>query len=93
MIVGLQADQPLKRTCKPKGGYSVVKKALEAYGYEPGERLRVYETDVVTHNDLTFSIYTDEVSFRVWCLVICYTSMEVLKTPWTDTFCLHIYLR
>ncbi|KAL7506221.1 hypothetical protein ACHAXN_003493 [Cyclotella atomus] len=60
VIVGLQADEPLKRTCKPKGGYGVVKKALEAYGYTPGERLRVYETDVVTHNDLTFSIYTEE---------------------------------
>jgi hypothetical protein len=39
-----------------------VKKALEAYGYEPGEKLKVYQTDVTTHNDLTFSIYTDKVS-------------------------------
>jgi hypothetical protein len=61
VIVGLQAEEPLRRTCKPRGGFGVVNKALEAYGYEPGERLRFYETDVTTHNDLTFSIYTDEV--------------------------------
>lgn len=64
IIVGLQADAPLKRTCKPRGGFGVVKKALEAYGYEPGEKLKVYANDVTTHNDLTFSIYTDKVSFE-----------------------------
>ena len=62
LILGLQADEPLKRTCKPRGGFGVVKKALEAYGYEPGEQIKVYQTDVTTHNDLTFSIYTDKVS-------------------------------
>lgn len=61
IIVGLQADAPLKRTCKPKGGFGIVKKALEAYGYEPGERLKVFATDVTTHNDLTFSMYTAKV--------------------------------
>lgn len=61
VIVGLQADEPLKRTCKPHGGYGVVKKALEAYGYEPGEKLKAFKEDVVTHNDLTFSMYTDKV--------------------------------
>ena len=63
IIVGLQADAPLKRTCKPKGGFGVVQKALESYGYEPGEKLKAFSTDVTTHNDLTFSIYTDKVSF------------------------------
>ena len=60
IIVGLQADEPLKRTCKPHGGYGVVKKALESYGYTPGEKLKAFEHDVITHNDLTFSMYTDE---------------------------------
>ncbi|KAL9178626.1 hypothetical protein ACHAXT_001964 [Thalassiosira profunda] len=60
VIVGMQADEPLKRTCKPHGGYGVVRKALEAYGYEPGEKLRAFKDDVVTHNDLTFSMYTDQ---------------------------------
>lgn len=43
------------------GGYGVVKKALSAYGYEPGEKLKAFKTDVITHNDLTFSMYTDKV--------------------------------
>lgn len=59
IIVGMQADEPLRRTCKPHGGYGVVKKALEAYGYEPGEKIKTFEHDVKTHNDLTFSMYTD----------------------------------
>ena len=67
VIVGLQSEEPLKRTCKPKGGFGVVKKALESYGYEPGEKIKFYETDVTTHNDLTFSIYTDDVSFCWLC--------------------------
>ncbi len=65
VIVGIQADEPLKRTCKPRGGFGVVKKALRAYGYEPGEKLKVYQSDVITHNDLTFSIYTDEVRIKL----------------------------
>ena len=64
VIVGLQSDEPLKRTCKPHGGYGVVRKALEAYGYEPGEKLRAFKDDVVTHNDLTFSMYTDKVRMK-----------------------------
>lgn len=59
IIVGMQADEPLRRTCKPHGGYGVVKKALEAYGYEPGEKIKAFHHDVKTHNDLTFSMYTD----------------------------------
>lgn len=59
IIVGIQADEPLRRTCKPHGGYGVVKKALEAYGYEPGEKIKAFKNHVTTHNDLTFSMYTD----------------------------------
>lgn len=65
IIVGLQAEEPLRRTCKPHGGYGVVKKALDGYGFEPGEKLKAFKEDVETHNDLTFSMYTDEVSFLV----------------------------
>ena len=65
VIYGLQAEEPLMRTCKPKGGYGVVKKALEGYGYEVGEGLKVYEKEVCTHNDLVFGIYTEEVSYHV----------------------------
>ena len=62
IIVGMQSDEPLKRTCKPHGGYGVVENALIAYGYEPGEKLKAFKDDVVTHNDLTFSMYTSKVS-------------------------------
>lgn len=61
VIVGLQGDKPLQRTCKPHGGYGVVKKALDAYGYTPaGEKLQAFKDNVITHNDLTFSMYTDK---------------------------------
>ena len=60
VIVGFQGDKPLQRTCKPHGGYGVVKKALDAYGYTQGEKLQAFKDNVVTHNDLTFSMYTDK---------------------------------
>ena len=50
------------------GGYGVVKKALSAYGYEPGEKLKAFKTDVITHNDLTFSMYTDKVRKSCNCV-------------------------
>jgi formate C-acetyltransferase len=61
IIKGLQTDAPLKRSCKPKGGFSTVEKALTSYGYQPNDAMkRVYTEDVKTHNDLIFSMYTKE---------------------------------
>jgi pyruvate-formate lyase len=88
IIVGMQSDEPLKRTCKPHGGYGVVKNALIAYGYEPGEKLKAFKDDVMTHNDLTFSMYTSKVNRN------CEHWLLIEDTSWCSYhlyFASHIY--
>ena len=61
IIKGLQTDAALKRSCKPRGGFKVVEKALKGYGYEPSASMKAtYTQDVKTHNDYVFSMYTSE---------------------------------
>lgn len=61
VIKGLQTDAPLKRSCKPRGGFRVVKAALESYGYKSDDAMaKTYLEDVQTHNDMVFSLYTKE---------------------------------
>lgn len=61
VIAGLQTDEPLKRSCKPRGGFSVVRQALESYGYKADPAMKkTYTEDVMTHNDMVFSMYTKE---------------------------------
>jgi formate C-acetyltransferase len=60
-IIGFQTDKPLKRAIMPFGGIRVVKKSLEAYGYELDEG--TWETFTKyrkTHNDGVFDAYTRE---------------------------------
>ena len=62
VIVGLQTDEPLKRIVNPYGGYRMVKKSLDAYGFhlekELEQRFREFRK---THNDGVFDAYTPEI--------------------------------
>eukprot|EP00210_Caulerpa_lentillifera_P005999 g5734.t1 len=61
VVVGLQTDAPLKRSIKPLGGFRIVEKALESFGYKPEGRLEeIFTKYRKTHNDGVFSAYTPE---------------------------------
>lgn len=61
VIVGLQTDMPLKRGIFPKGGWRMVEKSLEAYGYTLDPLTKeIFTKYRKTHNDGVFSVYTDE---------------------------------
>ncbi|NJK61364.1 MAG: formate C-acetyltransferase [Synechococcaceae cyanobacterium SM2_3_1] len=58
-IVGLQTDQPLKRAIMPLGGIRIVKKSLEAYGYQLDPATEeIFSRHRKTHNDGVFDVYT-----------------------------------
>ena len=58
LIVGLQTDAPLKRAIMPFGGWRMVAKALETYGYEVDPSLeRIFTTYRKTHNQGVFDVY------------------------------------
>ena len=60
-IVGLQTDQPLKRAIMPAGGIRVVKKSLEAYGYQlDPETDEIFTKYRKSHNDGVFAAYTKQ---------------------------------
>jgi len=60
-IVGVQTDKPLKRAIMPFGGIRVVKKSLEAYGYQLDPQTEETFTKYrKTHNDGVFDAYTRE---------------------------------
>lgn len=61
-IVGVQTDKPLKRAIFPKGGLSVVKSALNSYGYSLDPKTEeIFSKYRKTHNDGVFSAYTKEI--------------------------------
>lgn len=58
IIVGLQTDAPLKRAIMPNGGYRMVEKSLETYGYEPDPVVsEIFSKYRKTHNDGVFDVY------------------------------------
>ena len=60
-IVGLQTDQPLKRSLQPYGGIRTSKQALESYDYKLDEEVEHIFTDYrKTHNQGVFDVYTPE---------------------------------
>jgi formate C-acetyltransferase len=62
LIVGLQTDAPLKRAMIPNGGWRMVEKSLETYGYDVDpEVAKIFTTYRKTHNDGVFDVYPPNV--------------------------------
>lgn len=62
LIVGLQADAPLKRAIFPNGGVRMVDTSLEAYGYTPDSVIHeTFSKHRKTHNDGVFDAYTSQI--------------------------------
>ncbi|MDF2924938.1 MAG: pflB [Paenibacillaceae bacterium] len=60
-IVGLQTDEPFKRSIQPFGGIRMVIDSCEAYGYKLPEQMVKLFTEVrKTHNQAVFDAYTSE---------------------------------
>jgi formate C-acetyltransferase len=60
-IVGVQTDEPFKRSMQPFGGIRMAKAALESYGYELNKEVEQIFTDFrKTHNQGVFDAYTKE---------------------------------
>ncbi|WP_099023742.1 formate C-acetyltransferase [Mycolicibacterium palauense] len=62
IIVGLQTDAPLKRAIMPFGGWRMVVKELETYGYPVKPELEeIFTKYRKTHNDGVFDVYPPNV--------------------------------
>lgn len=60
-IVGLQTDEPFKRSIQPFGGIRMMQQACEAYGFELPQEIIDLFTDIrKTHNQGVFDVYTPE---------------------------------
>jgi formate C-acetyltransferase len=60
-VVGLQTDEPFKRSIQPFGGIRMMQDACKAYGFElPEEIVRVFTEIRKTHNQGVFDAYTPE---------------------------------
>ncbi|WP_061960696.1 formate C-acetyltransferase [Demequina flava] len=62
VIEGIQTDEPLKRAIMPYGGWRMVAKSLETYGYDVDPELeKIFSTYRKTHNDGVFDVYPPNV--------------------------------
>ena len=60
-IVGLQTDEPFKRSLQPFGGIRISESALQIYGYELDESVKeIFSKYRKTHNEGVFDAYTPE---------------------------------
>ena len=60
-IVGLQTDEPFKRSLQPFGGIRMAEEALEMYGYHIDPEVKYIFTHYrKTHNDGVYDAYTPE---------------------------------
>ena len=60
-IVGLQTDEPFKRSLQPFGGIRMAIEACEMYGYQVSDRVKeIFTKYRKTHNDGVYSAYTPE---------------------------------
>lgn len=62
LIVGLQTDAPLKRAMIPNGGWRMVVKSLQTYGYDVDPEVdKIFSEYRKTHNDGVFDVYPPNV--------------------------------
>ena len=60
-IVGLQTDEPFKRSLQPFGGIKMAMQACEMYGYQVSDRVKeIFTKYRKTHNDGVYDAYTPE---------------------------------
>ena len=60
-IVGLQTDEPFKRSLQPFGGIKMAEQALNMYGYEIAPEIKeIFTKYRKTHNDGVYDVYTPE---------------------------------
>lgn len=60
-IVGLQTDEPLKRSMQPFGGIRMAEGACKSYGYEVDKEVsEIFTKYRKTHNQGVFDVYTPE---------------------------------
>ncbi|WP_078543365.1 formate C-acetyltransferase [Litchfieldia alkalitelluris] len=60
-VVGVQTDQPFKRSLQPYGGIRMAEQAAESYGFKVSEEVsKIFSDYRKTHNQGVFDAYTSE---------------------------------